>query len=388
MKKKILSLLVLLMTAATGAWAQQKYNVTFSGFDNTDYNTTFTDVTLPYSKSFGKTDACSNAYDIDGSSDNVQLVGTSFGGDNFTITVKSAFEGTVTVSVGGYDEMFDPYSRNITVACVPAAPPFDYTFSAAKSEHGTGKVQFFIGGEEVKGAYQADEGKTVTMTVTPDAGWILNTVEANATSDWGSANARMRGAAPNIDVLGNIALTPVDGAQVPTWTFEMPPSSVEVSATYKKVSTLYFDPADKLSLVTVEKDGTAVTPTDGKLTDVLEGSAIKMTAATGYKFRKVEVKKGEPVKPAATVTTPPTATPNNSPSANLPLVQGGEADGGTLMYRVTLTNDKPTSTASFIGFEPSPNIQASTTYYVWYYVKGDNTHSDSEILGPVIVSIP
>ena len=140
MKQKIFSLLVLLMAAVSGAWAQQKYNVTFSGFDKASCNTTITDVTLPYSKSFGKTDACSDAYDIDGSSNNEQLVGASFGGDNFTITVKSAFEGTVTVGVSGMTDMFDPYYRNITVACVPAAPPFDYTFSVADCDHGTGTV--------------------------------------------------------------------------------------------------------------------------------------------------------------------------------------------------------------------------------------------------------
>ena len=123
MRNKLLMTLALLITAATGAWAQQKYNVTFSGFDNASCNTTITDVTLPYSKSFGKTDACSNAYDIDGNSNNEQLVGASFGGDDFTITVKSAFEGTVTVSVGGETDGFDSYGRSITVACVPAEAP-------------------------------------------------------------------------------------------------------------------------------------------------------------------------------------------------------------------------------------------------------------------------
>ena len=243
MKKKILSLLVLLVAAVSGAWAQQKYNVTFSGFDNASCNTTITDVTLPYSKSFGKTDACSDAYDIDGSSNNEQLVGASFGGDNFTITVKSAFEGTVTVGVSGMTDMFDPYYRNITVACVPAAPPFDYTFSVADCDHGTGTVKFFIDEKEVKGAYQADEGKTVTVTVTPDEGWIVDDtkVKAESYSTWEAAGAPSRRAPGNIQILGDVTLTKSTTAEN-TWTFTMPAASVLVSAAYIPVAA--FAPAE------------------------------------------------------------------------------------------------------------------------------------------------
>ena len=303
MKKKILSLLVLLMTAATGAWAQQKYNVTFSGFDKASCNTTITDVTLPYSKSFGKTDACSDAYDIDGSSNNEQLVGASFGGDNFTITVKSAFEGTVTVGVSGMTDMFDPYYRNITVACVPAAPPFDYTFSVADCYHGTGTVKFFIDEKEVKGAYQADEGKPVTVTVTPDEGWIVDatSVKAESYSTWEAAGARRRSGAPaNITILGDITLTKSTTAEN-TWTFTMPAASVLVGTGYKKVSNLAFKPADKTNLITVEVDNVVKNrdPQDAtknvnirRVQNLLEGNAVKLTANTGYKFRKVEVKKG------------------------------------------------------------------------------------------------
>jgi hypothetical protein len=303
MKKKILSLLVLLVAAVSGAWAQQKYNVTFSGFDNVSCNTTITDVTLPYSKSFGKTDACSNAYDIDGSSNNEQLVGASFGGDNFTITVKSAFEGTITVSVGGNTEWADPYSRNITVACVPAAPPFDYTFSVADCDYGTGTIKFFIDGKEVKGAYQADEGKTVTMTITPDEGWIVDatSVKAESYTTWDAAGARRRSGAPaNITILGDVTLTKSTTAEN-TWTFTMPAASVLVGTGYKKVSNLAFKPADKTNLITVEVDNVVKNrdPQDAtknvnirRIHNLLKGTSVKLTANTGYKFRKVEVKKG------------------------------------------------------------------------------------------------
>jgi hypothetical protein len=64
------------------------------------------------------------------------------------------------------------------------------------------------------------------------------------------------------------------------------------------------------------------------------------------------------------------------------------ADGGTLMYAVTTTNTKPTSTAGFSASEPTAEtITASGTVYVWYYVKADDSHSDSEIAGPVSVTV-
>ena len=47
---------------------------------------------------------------------------------------------------------------------------------------------------------------------------------------------------------------------------------------------------------TVTVGGTDKTVTDGKLQGVKMGSEVKLKAATGYKFRKVEVKKGVPVK--------------------------------------------------------------------------------------------
>ena len=48
--------------------------------------------------------------------------------------------------------------------------------------------------------------------------------------------------------------------------------------------------------ITVTVAGTAVTPTDDKVTPVTTGQEVKIKAKEGYKFRKVEVKKGVPVK--------------------------------------------------------------------------------------------
>ena len=175
---------------------------------------------------------------------------------------------------------------------------FDYTFSVADCDHGTGTVKFFIDEKEVKGANVADEGKTVTVTVTPDAGWIVDDtkVKAESYSTWEAAGAPSRRAPGNITILGDVTLTKSTTAEN-TWTFTMPAASVLVSAGYIKSSTLYFDPADKTNLVKVTVDGTdrnlngSKTVKIKRVDNVLEGTAVTLTANQGYKFRKVQVTK-------------------------------------------------------------------------------------------------
>ena len=95
-----------------------------------------------------------------------------------------------------------------------------------------------------------------------------------------------------------------------------------------------------------------------------------------------------PAKEPATVTTAPTGAAIVGVKKTTALVSGGVADGGTLMYAVTTTNTKPTSTAGFSDAVPTAkDITASGKVYVWYYVKADDTHSDSEIAGPVSVTL-
>ena len=90
-------------------------------------------------------------------------------------------------------------------------------------------------------------------------------------------------------------------------------------------------------------------------------------------------------KPAATVTTAPTGAAIVGVGKSTELVSGGVAEGGKLMYAVTTTNTKPTSTAGFSDAVPTAQtIKASGTVYVWYYVKGDDSHSDSEIAATAI----
>ena len=63
------------------------------------------------------------------------------------------------------------------------------------------------------------------------------------------------------------------------------------------------------------------------------------------------------------------------------LFNTGTAQGGSLMYKVTTTNDEPANTDGFTDYIP---VQTNAgTYYLWFYVEGDNNHDDSGILGPI-----
>jgi hypothetical protein len=158
---------------------------------------------------------------------------------------------------------------------------------------------------------------------------------------------------------------------------------IEVSVLTNKF-TLTLDPAP-VEKVTVTIDNSTVTDAAqlqaGKIPNVQMGKTVKLAPKTGYKLRKVEVNKTIP-KPAATVINPPTLPYIGFKLgfATMALVDAGEADGGTMKYKVTDTDTTPASTDGFSATLPrATDITAPGTYYLWYFVEGDADHSDSEI---------
>ena len=112
----------------------------------------------------------------------------------------------------------------------------------------------------------------------------------------------------------------------------------------------------------------------------LEGVAAGMAVSVKYiGTKKVKSVKAVKVKPAATVTTAPTAKTGVKAGQNVAIVNAGTATGGTMMYKVTTANTKPTSTDGFSATVPTAEGLTAGTYYVWYYVKADDSHTDSEI---------
>ena len=103
---------------------------------------------------------------------------------------------------------------------------------------------------------------------------------------------------------------------------------------------------------TVDAEKWTVTPNPATA-----GQTVTVKYTSTKKVKNVKAKKK--AKPAATVATAPTATAS---------VTVGSTDG-------------------FCATVPTASGLAAGTYYVWYYVKADNTHIDSEIGGPVTVTI-
>ncbi len=180
---------------------------------------------------------------------------------------------------------------------------FDYELTVEASDHGSGTISYTVQDKDdaekiTENAKGANEGDKVTVTITPDEGWIVDatSVKAESYSTWEAAGAPSRRAPGNIQILGDVTLTKSTTAEN-TWTFQMPAASVLVSAGYIKSSTLYFDPADKTNLVKVTVDGTdrnlngSKTVKIKRVDNVLEGTAVSLKANDGYKFRKVQVTK-------------------------------------------------------------------------------------------------
>ena len=68
------------------------------------------------------------------------------------------------------------------------------------------------------------------------------------------------------------------------------------------------------------------------------------------------------------------------------LITPGETSQGTLMYLVTETNEKPATTEGFSADLPTVGQLTAATYYVWYYIMGDDEHSNTEIAATPITA--
>lgn len=82
-------------------------------------------------------------------------------------------------------------------------------------------------------------------------------------------------------------------------------------------------------------------------------------------------------KANSSVTSAPTAKTLIYSGSAQSLVNAGSASGGTMYYKMTTTNSKPSSTSGFSSAIPTATNAGK--YYVWYYVKGDSNHNDTDI---------
>jgi len=135
---------------------------------------------------------------------------------------------------------------------------------------------------------------------------------------------------------------------------------------------------------TIKSGETTVTP---GVTEVAEGAPVTATYGGQRHVKSVKAVVKAAGKPVATLIAAP--TPKDYICVDDDIFQTlGTAEGGTLMYKVTMTNEKPTSTEGFSTGNPKGvENEPSFKNYIWYYIKGDDSHSDSEIFGPIEVSV-
>ena len=133
----------------------------------------------------------------------------------------------------------------------------------------------------------------------------------------------------------------------------------------------------KVSVKEGTEDATSwtIAPTEATTAGVAQGTQV--TASYGGVKKVKSVKAVKKAKPAATVTTAPTAKTGVKAGEDVAIVNEGTAEGGTMMYMVNAT--QPASTDGFSATVPTAEGLTAGTYYVWYYVKADDSHTDSEI---------
>ncbi len=159
--------------------------------------------------------------------------------------------------------------------------------------------------------------------------------------------------------------------------------NITIASTVKKVTATKGEGAPYSIGKGDGDDGTCGTVTIGG-TKYWENNAAVDNDAETY-LAQATIEYPAPAKTPATVTKAPTGAAIVGVGKTTALVSGGVADGGTLRYAVTTTNTKPTSTDGFSATVPTAQtITASGKVYVWYFVKADDTHTDSEIAATAI----
>ena len=131
-------------------------------------------------------------------------------------------------------------------------------------------------------------------------------------------------------------------------------------------------------MLTYQKDGSAATP-DNTAAGTYDIVASGATASDNYTITYAKGTLTISEKQPATVTKAPTANTLIYNGQVQALVTAGTAEGGTMQYAL---GTKDAATQPYTTSIPAKTDAG--TYHVWYYVKGDNDHTDSD---PEAVSV-
>ena len=267
----------------------------------------------------------------------------------------------------------------LALAVTTASAKEGLELKVGTSEHGT--IAFT--NEEGTAIETAAEGQTVTVTVTPADGYVVNQV----TGQWYAAVAMTRG----VGMLNDVTLT---AAGENKWTFVMERANVEISATYKKliqaswitIASATYDGTAKEPTVTV-KDGTTtiaasaysvsyadnvnasanakVTVTIASTNANYAGTAEKKFTISPAELTKVTLKNSEFIYTFSDIT----AEVASVKAGELDVPEGGYTVSGNVAketgtHTVTVTgkgNFTGTATATFTIKEPVPTVDVEAT---------------------------
>jgi len=423
MKQKIFSLLVLLLTAVTGAWAEKEivpsdavlsdyynpgdvcvciyvpentapYGIVFTGSYNGWSTTasqcaTFQAVTGYdgwYVTSFEPEAEPDEQKGMQGlpvrldASGNVSMA--------YKAGAATAIRGGVQIEQGAYaGEInlinFGADAPNVIIIDQwngeLSAPTADgYTLSVGTNDHGT--VKFYVAETEVT---KAPEGATVTVVITPNTGWVVN----QPSGQWGAAIAKApRSAVPMLNGFELAKSTTAEN----TWSFTMERANAEVSVSYKKLLTntditvqditaLTYTGQAQEPVVTV-KDGQTVlvkgtdytvaysNNTNAALATATENApTVTITAVvTSEKYAGETTKKFTINKADITPTVPVAKTGLVYNEQAQALITAGTAEGGTMKYSL---DDESYATTI-------PTGTNAKEYTVYYKVDADANHND------------
>ena len=267
----------------------------------------------------------------------------------------------------------------LALAVTTASAKEGLELKVGTSEHGT--IAFT--NAEGTAIETAAEGQTVTVTVTPAEGYVVNEV----TGQWYAAVAMTRG----VGMLNDVTLT---AAGENKWTFVMERANVEISASYKKliqsswitIASATYDGTAKEPTVTV-KDGTTTIPAsaysvsyadnvnasaNAKVTVTIAstnanyaGKAEKTFTISPATLTKVTLKNSEFIYTFSDIT----AEVASVKAGELDVPEGGYTVSGNVAketgtHTVTVTgkgNFTGTATATFTIKEPEPTVDVEAT---------------------------
>lgn len=299
----------------------------------------------------------------------VKLNGVTIPSTGYDVTYNNNINaGTATITVTGKEDYTGTTSGTFNIA--KANPT--YTAPAAQSLTYSGSSQYLTTtGSTSHGTiqYSADSTNWYTTRRT-------KTNAGSYTTYWrlvGDANHNDIASTSISVTIAKKSLTITAKAQTITY-------GGSIATGTSQVTTSGLVSSDTLTAITLTASTSQVT-TSGTITP----SAA--TTTNGISNYSVTYNTGNLTinKANSSVTSTPTAKSLTYSRSAQNLINAGSASGGTMYYKYTTTNSKPTSTS---GFSSSiPTRTNAGTYYVWYYVKGDSNHNDTAISSTAVTVI-